>query len=129
MQKKLGLIPIFIFIAAIATFVLFGVKGPTLDPPYLQFILQAVFLFGACIAVAVISARAYLVSGSINILLLGSAILVSGLSSTIASWAVILSANEAVTIGNLGILVSAFIILLSAIALCLDYHLVIISEK
>ena len=90
-------------------------KGPVFEPPYLQFILQAIFVLGSSIAITVISSRAYLSSGSFNVLLIGSAILISGLSSTTAAWAVTLSANESVTIGNIGIFISSFVILLSAI--------------
>ncbi len=93
----------------------FSFRGPVFEPPYLEFILQAIFVLGSSIAISIISARAYLSSGSLNVLFLGIAILISGLSSTTAAWAVALSANESVTIGNIGIFISSFIILISSI--------------
>ena len=111
---KLGIIPVIGFAISIAIIVIFNLVEPAFDPPYVQFILQAIFVFGSSIAIAVVSAKAYLDSGSLNVLLLGSAVLISGLASTTASWTVILSANEAATIGNVGILISSFVILLSA---------------
>ena len=114
-MTKHGLIPVVAFALSIVLLFVFNIRGSVFDPPYLQFILQVIFVFGSSIAIVVISARAYLGSGSLNVLLLGSAVLISGLASTIAAWAVSLSANEAVTIGNVGILISSFIMLLSAI--------------
>ncbi|MCW3994674.1 MAG: ATP-binding protein [Candidatus Bathyarchaeota archaeon] len=114
-KKKIGLLSIIAFALAIAVILFFNVREPVFDPPYLQFILHAFFVFGSSIAIAVISVRAYLASGAINVLLLGSAIFVSGLSSTIASWTVSLSVNEAVTIGNAGIFFSSILVLASAI--------------
>lgn len=114
-RKQISLIPIVAFALIIAIMFFINISQPVFDVPYLQFVLQAVFVLGSSIGIVVISARAYLASGSINVLLLGSAIFISGLSTTIASWAVSLSANEAVTIGNTGILISSFIMLLSAI--------------
>ena len=112
---RLGIIPVVAIAISIAIIVIFNIAEHVFNPPYLQFILQVFFVFGSSIAIAVISARAYLGSGSLNVLLLGSAVLISGLASTIASWTVSLSANEAATIGNVGILFSSFVILLSAI--------------
>jgi PAS domain S-box-containing protein len=112
---KLGLILVVAVAFAIVLMVAFNFKGPVFEPPYLEFILQAVFVLGSSIAITIISARAYLNSGSLNVLFLGIAILISGLSSTTAAWAVALSANESVTIGNIGIFISSFIILLSSI--------------
>lgn len=114
-MTKLGLILVMALAFAIVLMVTFNFKGPVFEPPYLEFILQAVFVLGSSIAITIISARAYLNSGSLNVLFLGIAILISGLSSTTAAWAVALSANESVTIGNIGIFISSFIILLSSI--------------
>jgi PAS domain S-box-containing protein len=73
------------------------------------------------LAVAVVSAISYLRSGSFNVLLLGSSLLVSGLALTISSLALdpivppTISPNQAVTIGNIGLLVASIIMLIGAI--------------
>jgi PAS domain S-box-containing protein len=115
LRMKAGVAPIIAFSVLIVILLVFDASNLVFDAPYLQFVLQAVFVFGSSMVIAVISARAYLASGSINVLLLGSAVFISGLASIIGSWAVSLSANEAVTIGNCGILISSFIMLLSAV--------------
>jgi len=112
---KLGLAFVVVIAFVIVLLITFSIKGPIFEPPYLGFLLQSIFVLGSSIAIALVSARAYLNSGSLNVLLLGSAILISGLASTTAGWAVALSANESATIGNIGVFVSSFTILVSAI--------------
>lgn len=100
-----------------------GFRGPVFEPPYLAFILQFIFVFCVSILLAVVSARAYLMSGSPNILLIGIAPMVSGVLLMLAQWAVTpslgsnLTPNEAVTIGNVGILLASFLLFIGAILL------------
>jgi signal transduction histidine kinase len=115
LQTTIGFIPIAVLLISLVLLVTLNIDIGVFDPPYLQFILQAIFVLASSIVITIASARAYLGSGSLNILLLGSAVFISGLASTVASWAVNLSANEAAIIGNIGILISSFVMLLSAI--------------
>jgi signal transduction histidine kinase len=124
-SKKLQINTVGIFgVVALAFLVAFmyafGYETPIFEAPYLALALQFVFVLGIGIAVVVVSSKAYLRSGSINILLIGCAILVSSLASTVSVWTLspyvppTLTANEAVTIGNIGLLLSSFGLFLSA---------------
>lgn len=91
------------------------------EQPFIAFSLQIIFVLGTSIAIAIISAKSYVNSGAVNVLLLGSAILVSGIASTVSFWTLTsiisptLTANEVFTIDNLGLLFSSTILLASAI--------------
>jgi PAS domain S-box-containing protein len=118
-----GLIPV-ISLAVLAVFlVILDQRGAAFDIPYLVFVLQFIFVFLVSIMLTIVSARAYLLSGSLNILLLGIAPLLSGTLLIVAQWAVTpslgstLTTNEAVTIGNIGILLASVLLFLSAILL------------
>ena len=71
-----------------ATMALINFRGPVFDIADLALVLQFIFVFCVSILLAIVSARAYLISGSFNILLLGVAPMVSGVLLMVAQWAV-----------------------------------------
>lgn len=124
--KSVGLAPVVAMAAIIGFLTVFGQGYGTFNIPALSLGLQLVFVLGTGIAVAYVSARAYNQSGSLNIVLLGTALLISGMASTVSLWTLTpnvpptLTPNEAVTIGNLGIMIAAFVLFLSGIAVLID---------
>ncbi|MHB0999241.1 MAG: PAS domain S-box protein [Armatimonadota bacterium] len=120
-MKRAGFILVVAFAILVGFLAIVGVGGPVLEPSYLALVFHIVFVFGASIAIAVVSARGYLRSGSLNVALLGASLLISGLASTISIWALVpgiwptLLINEAIAIGNIGILIGAFVQFLSAV--------------
>ena len=121
--KKVGWIPPVILLILVISEVILGLKGTVYNQADLAFVLQLTFVLGVSILLSIISARAYLVSGSFNILLLGIAALISGVLLIIAQWGVTpslistLTTNESVTIGNIGILAASVLLFISAILL------------
>ncbi len=85
-SKLMGLMLVVVIAILMGSLAFFDAGGPVYNPPYLAFILTLVFVLLIDIAVAVVSARAYLRSGSLNIVLLGAAILITGLSTMFAIW-------------------------------------------
>lgn len=104
---KVGLLPVIIL--AVATFLLITFNpfaSYAFDPPYLQPILNLVFITCIGVAIAAISGKSYLKDGSPNILLIGCAVLISGFTGIFAGWAST-SANVNMTIYSIGIFVSS----------------------
>jgi PAS domain S-box-containing protein len=124
--KIAGLIPVVIIGIIAVSLALLDFRGPVFDIANLALILQFVFVFCVSIVLAVVSARAYLISGLFNILLLGIAPMVSGVLLIVAQWGVTpslgstLSVNAAVTIGNLGILIASFLLFIGAVLLVMQ---------
>ncbi|MBI4496170.1 MAG: PAS domain S-box protein [Deltaproteobacteria bacterium] len=87
------------------------------DPPVLMLVLNTVFLFGISFAVSATAVRAYLSSGSSNILLLGCGVLALGSAALAGGWVRPLGgeANTSVTIHNLGVLLGAMLHAMSAL--------------
>ena len=113
---KVGLVPAVALAAVMWLLILFDLFSQyTFDPPYLQFILNLLFITGTGVAVAVISGKSYLNDGSPNILLLGCAVLVSALTAFFSGWAST-SANANITVFNIGIFVSSCLQLSAAYA-------------
>ena len=89
--------------------------------PDLALLLQLIFVLAISLLVAFVSARAFLRSGLMNVLLLGVALLISGISLTISAWTMTpgvqpsFTENEAVTLGNLGILLASVLQFLGAV--------------
>lgn len=121
--RLVGLVPVAIIAILAVSLALIGFRGPVFDIADLALVLQFIFVFCVSLLLAVVSARAYYKSGSFNILLLGTAPMVSGILLMVAQWAVtpslgsMLTPNEAVTIGNLGILIASFLLMIGAILL------------
>jgi PAS domain S-box-containing protein len=116
-----GLLVVFAFLLLIALFFTSGFSQSIFNPPYLAYILQLFFVFGIGLAVVFVSAKSYIQTGAPNILILGNAILISSLSFTISATALTpqipptFTANQAVIIGNIGVLISSLVLLVSAI--------------
>ena len=87
------------------------------DPPVLMLVLNTVFLFGISFAVFTTASRAYLASGSSNILLLGCGVLALGGAALAGGWVRPLggTANSSVTIHNLGVLLGSILHCMSAL--------------
>ena len=108
--KRIGWIPVAALGLLVGLLIIFALRGPVVEPLYLAFVLHVLFVLFISILLSIISARAYLLSGSLNILLLGIASLVAGVLLIISKWAVTpslgstLSSNEAMTIGSIGII-------------------------
>ena len=119
--KRIATIPVVILVLSIAILYAFNISTAVFNPPYLELALQILFVLITGLAVAVVSAISYLRSGSFNVLLLGSSLLVSALSLTISSLALDpnvppnLSPDQSITIGNIGLLVASIIMLTGAI--------------
>ncbi len=116
-----GLLFVLVFLLLLGVFFVFGFSQTIFNPPYLAFVLQLFFVFGTGLAVAFVSAKSYVQTGAPNILLLGNAILISSLSFTISATMLTpefpptLTSNQAVIIGNVGVLISSLVLLVSAI--------------
>ena len=120
-----GFLPVVIMAFMAFFLVVTNYRGPIFDPQYLAFTLQFIFVFCVSILLAIVSARAYLISGSLNILVLGIASIIGGACLMLAQWAVTRTlgsswtTNQAVTVGNLGILSESFLLFVSAVLLLL----------
>src|SRR3972149_12260062 len=102
---KIGLVPVIILVVATFSLIIFNLfNSCTFDLPYLQFILNLLFITGTGIAIAAISGKSYLKNGSPNFILLGCAFLVSGFTGFFSGWAST-SANTNMTVFSIGILV------------------------
>jgi PAS domain S-box-containing protein len=98
-----GVIPAFLVIIAVLTILDIRV---IFEPPLLLFILNTLFISVISFAVAYISARNYLKSGSPSFLLLGCGVLTFGVGNLVAGWLIGPPGgpNAAVTIHNIGAL-------------------------
>jgi len=118
--RRIGVIPVPIFVALIAIFDVIlptSVAASAAFNPLLVFAaLQTLFLFGTSVVVAYISLKSYLSGGSRTILLLGSGTLAWGFASMVAGW--LLSPpggpNVAVTVSNSGALFASLLFIASA---------------
>jgi len=114
-------LPIPVYIALIST--LYVILPRTLaaslvyDPPLLMLVLNIVFLFGISCAVSTTAMRAYLASGSSNMLLLGCGVLALGCGALAGGLVRPLGgeANASVAIHNLGVLLGAILHALGAL--------------
>jgi PAS domain S-box-containing protein len=89
------------------------------DPPWLILIGNTLFVGVVGFAVAGIAWRCYATTGRVQVLLLGCAMLVSGMGGVLAAWVRALpdGANLTVTIHNTGALVSAVLHFVAALVL------------
>ena len=79
-----GLLAVFILVLLVGLFFASGFSQSIFNPSYLAFVLQLFFVFGIGMAVAFVSAKSYIQTGALNILLLGNAVLISSLSFTVS---------------------------------------------
>ena len=94
---------------------IFNMTLPVYNSPYLLLVLNFLFLTVSNLVVVAISAKSFLKYGALNILLLSSALLISGLVSLIAGWTWAFSINDGVTIQDIGLFTSAGLQVMSAI--------------
>ena len=128
--KKISVLPIFIFILALAIIYIFNFgKNLVYNPPYLLLSLNTIFLTGTGIAIAVVSAKSFLNEGSNAILILGLATAVGGLAALIAGLAANLSVNYNVAVFNIGILISGGLQLLSAVIAAVEANSIAPSRR
>ena len=114
--KRVGLIPVIALSVSIAIVSIFSVNEPSYTPLYLPFILQTLFVFVASLAITAVSAKGYLTNGSLNLVFLGSALLINGVVTTVSVIPFLgISSNEIVTMANIGSLTSSIVLLLGAI--------------
>ena len=87
------------------------------EPPFLLPILNTLFAGIIPLAISVLAARSYLVSGQGSLLAMGCGMLVFGCGAVLAGWAILSlqGPNVNVTIYNTGALVGAFFQLVAAI--------------
>ncbi|MDD1743500.1 MAG: PAS domain S-box protein [Methanomassiliicoccales archaeon] len=132
--SRFGFLPLLALIVATILLVGTGYRGPVFEPAYLALILQFIFVFGMGALLAVVSARAFLVSGSMNVLLIGVASIISGSLLAVAQWIATPQLgtpmiNEATTMGNIGILVASALLLSSAIVTWTGKGVVLASHQ
>ena len=115
----LGLIPAIVLVGALFLFLLNNPRSPG-EPSYLAFVLYFVFALVMGVVLAVISARAYLISGSLGVLLAGMALLINGILLTLAQYGAtpaivgIPDLNQSVTTANISLLIASALLFLSA---------------
>ncbi len=112
---KIGLIPIIVLIAAIFVFAAFSLPNTMVMSTNLIVVLNLLFVTVLNLIVAGISGKSFLKYGSINVLLLSCALIISGSVSLIGSITGAVSANYGITIKDIGLLVSAGLQTMSAI--------------
>ena len=111
--QRLAWLPVPVYIALIS--ILYITLPPSqaaslvFDPPGLMLVFNTVLFFAISFAVFTTAMRAYLASGSSNILLLGCGVLALGGAALAGGWVRPLggTANTSVTIHNLGVLLGA----------------------
>lgn len=84
-------------------------SGLIFEPPLLYPVLQTLFVLPTSLAVAYLSARGYLASGSVTLLPVGSGVLVIGCGTVVGSLIIVLpgGTNVGVMLANVGFLVGA----------------------
>jgi PAS domain S-box-containing protein len=88
-----------------------------IEPPWLLFTLNTVFITGLCLLIAALCFRSFLRGGFLNVLLLGCGVLTFGLSSFAAGWLIRppYGPNYTVTAHNIGVLFTAVLYFLSSL--------------
>jgi PAS domain S-box-containing protein len=109
------LIPIIIFIAAIFILITFNVPAPVIMSTDTIIALNLFFITILNLIVAGISGKSFLKYGSLNVLLLSCALIISGLVSLIGSVTGAVLVNSGITIQDVGLLTSAGLQAMSAI--------------
>jgi hypothetical protein len=118
-RKRLCAITVPAYIVLIAALTISLPYRPlvALDPPFLGLALSLMFRFGASMIVTYLFARGFLVSGSLSLLLLGTGVLIfgiSGLSGSVATYLISGRSNDLVTISNTGALAASILFLTGA---------------
>ena len=114
--RKLGVVPL--PIAAILTlgFAVFGIGGGLIYQSVLLEVLLSIFLIlTVSIIVARVSVKSFLSTGSVNVLLLGTAVLAFGTMSTLGGVVSSIDVNKGIAVYSLGALTAGGLHLSSAI--------------
>ncbi len=113
-----GLIPVMLSIALVVIFRVWLPSAAVFEPPYLLSILNTVFLALMPFTVAFLAGRSYVATGSLNILLIGCALLVFGAGNLVAGWAIEHPGpNSTVTIHNIASLAASIFYVMAAFVL------------
>jgi PAS domain S-box-containing protein len=114
-SNKTGLIPIIVLIFIIFVTATWGLPDPVIMNADMLIALNLVFVTALNLIVAFISGKSFLKYGSLNVLLLSCALLISSLVSLIGSVTGAVSANYGITIRDIGLLTSSGLQIISAI--------------
>ena len=129
--EKVAIVPAVIIFVLVGALIGFGVYGHAVfNPPYLRLILNIIFITLISVAVAALSARSFLRDGSLNILLIGSGLLISGLTALSAGVAAtLLSANANFTIFAVGMFLSSITLAFSTVYFATSAPKVVTNRK
>lgn len=111
-----AVVGLFFTVAIFAVFFLESSASTNMGTPGVLVFFDFLFIGGASIAVAVVSAKSYLESGAKNILILGSAFLASGSGALIAGLTSSFSMNIYLTIFSVSILTASLLQVISAVS-------------
>ncbi len=109
------MIPIIVLLAAIFIIAILNLPKPTIITADTIILLNLIFVTALNLIVAGISGKSFLKYGSLNVLLLSCALIISGLVSLIGSLTGAVSINSGITIRDIGLLTSAGLQTISAI--------------
>ncbi len=113
-----GLLPVVLSIALVVIFRIALPSTAVFEPHYLLAVLNTVFLALIPCTVAYLAGRSYVTTGSLNILLIGCALLVFGAGNLVAGWAIEHPGpNSTVTIHNIASLVASIFYVMAAFVL------------
>ena len=114
----LGALPVLLFIGLVAVCRAYLTCTAVFEPPLLLPLLNTLFLACVPLGIAYFAGRIYLATGSLNILLIGCALLVFGVGNLVAGWGVGLAGpNRAVTIHNIASLAASILYVMAALAM------------
>ena len=115
LPRRLAPIPVPAFIALIAILAVLDIRV-MVEPYVLLPVLNTVFISVMAFLVAYLSARSYVATGSLNLLLLGSGVLAFGSANQVAGWLLGApgGADAFMTIANTGALFASVLHLVSA---------------
>ena len=128
--EKVAIVPVVIIVVLVGLLIGFGFYHAVFNPPYLRLILNIIFITSIGFAVAFLSARSFLRHGSLNILLIGSGLLISGLTALASgAAATLLSANANFTIFAVGMFFSSITLVFSTVFFVTSTPKVVVNRK
>ena len=115
-SRRIGIAPLPLAMVLTLAFAVFGVGESLIYQSTLLELLLSVFLIlGVAIVVARISLKSFFVTGSVNVLLLGTAVLAFGTMSTLGGAVSSIDVNEGIEVYSMGALTAGALHLASAI--------------
>ena len=116
--SHLGLLPVVLSVALVVVFRVWLSSAAVFEPHHLLAVLNAVFLALMPFTVAYLAGRSYVTTGSLNMLLIGCALLVFGAGNLVAGWTIEHPGpNSTVTIHNVASLVASVFYIVAAFVL------------